>query len=102
MPTLPMTRSAKPRRRSPTSSPEPAGPARLSSISKAKATGRTMHEDEELAAEFLLGTPGPKGRIYLKPGSELELKARAILARLMLAEAPAGYFTRLVAALIDP
>ena len=62
----------------------------------------TMREDEELAIEFLLGTPGPKGRAYLKPGSDLELKARAILARLMLAEAPGGYFTRLVAALIDP
>jgi hypothetical protein len=61
-----------------------------------------MHEDEELAIEFLLGTPGPKGRTYLQPGSERELKARAVLARIMLTEAPDGYFTRLVAALIDP
>src|ERR1700730_9506636 len=61
-----------------------------------------MREDEQLAIEFLLGTPGPKGRTYLKPGSKLELKARSALARIMLTEAPGGYFTRLVATLIDP
>ncbi len=59
-------------------------------------------EDEQLARELLLGI-GPRGRkIYLKPGSEYELKARAALARVMLSEAPNGYFTRLVARLIQP
>jgi hypothetical protein len=62
-----------------------------------------IDEDEELAHEWLLGTPGPKGiREYLKTGSERELKARAAMARILRSEAPGGFFTGLMAALVDP
>jgi len=61
-----------------------------------------LRDDEELAIEWLLGTHGPDGREYLKPGDKCELRARAAVARALLREAPDGYFTRLVAALIDP
>jgi hypothetical protein len=59
-------------------------------------------DDNELAHELLLGTPGPRGREYLEPNSERELKARTALARILRAEAPNGYFTRVLADLIDP
>jgi hypothetical protein len=61
-----------------------------------------IDDDEELAHEFLLGIPGPDGREFPKPGSERELKARTALAKILFKEAPNGYFTRLMAALIDP
>jgi hypothetical protein len=61
-----------------------------------------MDDDFELAREFVFGTPGPKGRAYLDPGSERERKARTILARKLREEAPDGYFTQAVAKLIDP
>ncbi len=61
-----------------------------------------MEPDDDLAYEWLLGTPGPKGRQYLKPNSERELKARAVVAQRLRAEAPDGYFTNRVADLIDP
>jgi hypothetical protein len=60
-------------------------------------------EDEELAHEFLVGIVGPKGRGYLKPNSEHEKKARQATARILRKEAGRdGWFTRLVADLIDP
>jgi hypothetical protein len=62
---------------------------------------RSMGEDE-LAIEFLRGTMGPKGRTYLDPESERGKQARTILARKMREEAPDGWFTRYVAASIDP
>jgi hypothetical protein len=61
-----------------------------------------MDEDEDLAIEFLLGTPGPRGRTYLDPDSERGKRARTILARKLREEAPDGYFTQIVAKLIDP
>jgi len=65
-------------------------------------------EDEELAIELLRGTSvfDNKGRHYkrdyLEPGSSHERAARAALARLLRKEAPDGYFTQIVASLIDP
>ena len=61
-----------------------------------------MEDNDDLAHEWLLGTLGPKGRQYLKPNSERELKARAVVAQHLRAEAPNGYFTNRVADLIDP
>jgi hypothetical protein len=59
-----------------------------------------------LASALLLGTPGGDPRYYNrkfpKPGSKRELAARAALARELLAEAPQGYFVKLIAAMIDP
>jgi hypothetical protein len=52
--------------------------------------------DEKLAHELLVGAGGK----YLKPGSELELKARTALARILRKEAPDGWFTQTVADLI--
>jgi hypothetical protein len=60
-------------------------------------------KDERLAREFLLGSVGPKGRVYLKPNSIREKKARKATARVLRKEAgPDGYFTCLIASLIDP
>jgi hypothetical protein len=60
-----------------------------------------IDDDEELAHELLLGTPGPKGREY--PEFERERAARAALARLLRKEAaPNGFYTLRVADLIDP
>jgi hypothetical protein len=61
-----------------------------------------MRKREELAHELLLGTPGPKGRVYLEPNSKREILARKLLARLMRQEAPHGFYTQLVAAHICP
>lgn len=52
--------------------------------------------DEELAIELLIGARGK----YFEPGTELELKARAALARILRTEAPDGWFTQTVADLI--
>lgn len=60
------------------------------------------NEDEELVHELLFGIPGPRGRTFPAPGSRRELRARIILARLMVTEAPNGFYTRAVAALIRP
>jgi len=60
-------------------------------------------KDEKLAREFLVGMIGPKGRVYLKPNSEREKRARAATARVLRNEAGQdGYFTQLVASLINP
>jgi hypothetical protein len=59
-------------------------------------------KDEKLAHEFLLGTVGPKGTVYLKPNSEREKRARQATARVLRKEAPQGFFTQLIASLIDP
>jgi hypothetical protein len=60
-------------------------------------------KDEKLAREFLLGVVGPKGRAYLKPNSKREKRARKATARVLRDEAGHdGYFTCLIASLIDP
>jgi hypothetical protein len=60
-------------------------------------------KDEKLAKDFLLGAIFQNGRTYLKPNSEHEKQARAATARVLRKEAgPTGYFTHLVASLIDP
>jgi hypothetical protein len=61
-----------------------------------------IDDDEELAIEWLLGTAAPKGRAFLKAGSNRELKGRAAAARALRKEAPEGYFAQVVANLIDP
>lgn len=58
--------------------------------------------DEKLAQELLVGIRGSKGRIYLEPNSRRELKARIALSKVLRAEAPNGWFTNVVAALIEP
>ena len=70
--------------------------------SSTSSGSETMDEDEDLAIEFLLGTPGAGGRTYLDPDSKRGKRARTILAGKLLAEAPDGYFTQIVAKLIDP
>jgi hypothetical protein len=60
-------------------------------------------KDERLAHEFLLGTAGPKGTVYLKPNSKREKMARKATARVLRKEAGRdGYWTHLVASLINP
>jgi hypothetical protein len=62
-----------------------------------------MRRSEELALEFLLGKIEQNGRTYLKPNSEREKQARAATARVLRKEAGrTGYFTHLVASLINP
>jgi hypothetical protein len=63
-----------------------------------------MRRSEELALEFLLGMKSQNGRTtYLKPNSEREKQARAATARVLRKEAGrTGYFTHLVASLINP
>ena len=62
-----------------------------------------MRRSEELALEFLRGRIERNGRTYLKPNSEREKQARAATARVLRKEAGrTGYFTHLVACLIDP
>jgi hypothetical protein len=60
-------------------------------------------KDERLALEFLLGTIDQNGRTYLKPNSKREKQARAATARVLQKEADrSGYWTHLVACLINP
>ncbi len=73
-----------------------------------RAESQALRDSEDLAHELLLGSPisGQNGwyhkRQYLKPGSKRESAARAALARLLRDEAPDGYFTQIVASMIDP
>jgi hypothetical protein len=65
------------------------------------------HARVKLATELLLGTPrsDPKGYYHLKrryPEGRRELKARKALADELRTEAPDGYFTHLLADMIDP
>jgi hypothetical protein len=65
--------------------------------------GKRESKDEKLAREFLLGMIDQTGRTYLKPNSKREKQARAATARVLRREAGRnGYWTHVVASLIDP
>jgi hypothetical protein len=57
-------------------------------------------DDVELAHELLFGAPNSSQRTF--PTGGREKAARAALARVMTAEAPDGFFTQAMAALISP